>query len=143
MRALIVLPVLTAVLAIVCALWPPARRFALPVAVLAAINVVLTPVSSGEWFYQIAEHGSYEQAVARGDFTAFDNLLDEHDPRLEILMVGLAVLLMIGLAFLALLQFRSRHGKTPSPALWMIAAGATLIPALATLVQVYRVVTGP
>jgi hypothetical protein len=49
-RFLALLPVLTAILAAGCALWPPARRVIWPVVALAAINVVLTPLTSGEWF---------------------------------------------------------------------------------------------
>jgi len=134
-RILVVLPMLTAVLAVVCVLWQPARRFLWPVVALAAVNVVLTPFTSGEWFYQHAESASYQQAVTRGDYTVFDDLLGRHDPHLLPRMIGLAAALLVSLAVLAVLQGRANRGKPVSGALSAIAAGAILLSAVATLVQ--------
>ncbi len=134
-RLLAVLPVITAVAAALCALWAPARRFLWPVVALAALNVILTPLTSGEWFYQHAEDASYERAVTRGDFSAFDRLLAQHDPHLHPRMIAMAVALLIALAGLAVLQARDRRGVHGPPALSRAAAGAVLLAAAVTLVQ--------
>jgi hypothetical protein len=47
-RLLAVLPILTAALAVAVVLLPAARRLVWPAVVLAAANVVLTPLTSGE-----------------------------------------------------------------------------------------------
>ena len=109
-RLLAVLPILTAALAAGCALWPAARRVVWPVVALAAINVVLTPLTSGEWFYQRQEGASYDRAVAGGDFTAFDRQLLQHDPHLQPRMTVIAVALLVCLVVLAVLRARARLG---------------------------------
>lgn len=135
MRIFAALPILTAVLAIGIALWPPARRFIWPVAALAAINVILTPLTSGEWFYQRTEDASYEQAVAKGDFTAFDRLLTQHDPHLSPRMIAMAVALLIALVGLAVLRARVSEGAPALRALLRIATGCVLLSAIAVLIQ--------
>ena len=108
-----------------------------PVLALAVLNVVLTPLTSGEWFYQRAENSAYEQAVARGDFTAFQDLLDRHDPHLLPRMVTLAAVLLVSVALLAVLHFRADRGKPASAVTSAIVAGTVLLAAAGTLAQVY------
>jgi hypothetical protein len=132
---------LTAALAVVCVLWQPARRFLWPVVALAAANVMLTPFTSGEWFYQHAEDASYRQAVTRGDFTAFDDLIGRHDPHLLPRMIALATVLLVALAASALLQVRTNRGKPVSGAVSAIVTGLVLLSAAATLVQGYLLVS--
>ncbi len=131
-RILALLPILTAGLALACALWPAARRIIWPVVGLAAINVVLTPFTSGEWFYQNAEGRSYQEAVARGDFGSFDSLLGQHDPDLFRRMIVIAVCLLA--ALVALAAVTSRRGSA-------LAGGAVLLAAAATLIQGLLLVT--
>lgn len=126
---------LTAALAVLCALWPAARRFIRPVVALAAVNVMATPFTSGEWFYQRAEDASYEQAVAKGDFAAFERLLDQHDPHLLPRMVALAVGLLVPLVGLAVLQVRSNRGEPASAATTALVSGAVVLAALVSVVQ--------
>lgn len=135
MRLLALLPILTAALAIWCALVPAARRFIWPVVALAAVNAVLTPLSSGEWFYQQQEYAFYDSAVSRGDFTGFDRLLAQHDPQLQPRMTGLAVGLLVALVVLAVLRVRADRGAGASAVAGAVAAGAVLLAAAANLAQ--------
>lgn len=135
-RVLAVLPMLTAVAAMVCALWAPARRFSWLLVALAAVNVIMTPLTSGEWFYQRAEDASYQQSVAKGDFGAFDRLLGQHDPHLQPRMIAMAVVLLIALVGLAVLHGASRGKGAHRPtALARAAIVGVLLAATVTLVQ--------
>ena len=137
---LVVIPILAAVAAVACVLWPPARRFIWPAVTLAAINVVFTPFTSGEWFYQHKEDAAYQKAVARGDFTELHDLLGRHDPRLLPRMIAIAVGLLLVLVVFALLRVRTARGKPAPPVTSAIAAGAVLLAAAATLVQGYLLI---
>lgn len=132
-----VLPILTAVSAIVCALWRPARRLVWVVLAVAAINLMLTPLTSGELFYQRAEIPDYQQAVASGDFTAFNELLARHDPHLQFKMFAIAVGLLLSVALLAAVQFRSARGKTVPLAFSALSVGLILLVGAATFLQVH------
>jgi hypothetical protein len=126
------LPVVTAVLAVVCTVVPAARRLVWPVVALAAVNIMLTPLTSGEWFYQRTEDASYEQAVATGDFTAFDRLSAGHDPHLFPRMVGIAVALLVALIGWGLLQ---RRGDKPAAATRAAVAGLVVAAAVVSIAQ--------
>ena len=132
-RSLALIPMLTAALAVVCVLRRPDRRWLWAVAALAAVNVALTPFSSGEWFYQRREEASYQQAVATGDFTGFHDLLSRHDPHLLPRMMALAAALMVSLAVFAVLAVRADRDRPASRAVSAIVAGSVLLPAAATL----------
>jgi uncharacterized membrane protein len=134
-RLLAVLPILTAALAVAVALLPAARRLVWPAVVLAAANVVLTPLTSGEWFYQHAEDASYARAVADGDFTGFDRLMAGHDPHLLPRMAAMAVALLVALVGVAVLRARANGGASVSRATWAAAAGLVLLAATVSLVQ--------
>lgn len=135
MRILTVLPLLTALLTVWCALWSPPRRFLWPVVGLAAVNVILTPLTSGEWFYQRVEDASYEQAVAGGDFTGFDRLLAHHDPHLNPRMVAMAVALLVSFVGLVMLRVRRSGGGQSSPILSRVAVGVVLLAAAVSAIQ--------
>lgn len=134
MRILAILPVLTAAMAVACALWPAARRFVWPAVALAAINVVLTPLTSGEWFYQRAEGPSYDQAVARGDFAAYEDLLNRHDPHLHPRMIAMAVVLLITLVVLGLLHNRAARGRQIPSVAWAVTVVSVVVAALVSIV---------
>ena len=132
------LPMLTVLLAAAFALVPAAHRLVWPLLALAALNVVLSPITSGEWFYQRAETPDYRQAIATGDFTTFRELLGRHDPYLQPKMIAIAVVLMITVAILALVQHHGQRDK-PAPAGARIGAvGLILLAGLATAVQVHH-----
>ena len=128
-------PALVAVLAVLCAL-RPGRRLIGPVLALAALNVVVTPFTSGEWFYQRAEKSAYRQAVAKGNFNAFKDLLEQHDPHLLPRMIALAAGLLLSVTLLAVLRFRASRGKPASTAIAAIVTGLVLTAAAGTIVQV-------
>ncbi len=127
-RLLAVLPILTAALAVAVVLLPAVRRLVWPAVVLAAANVVLTPFTSGEWFYQRAEDASYARAVADGDFGGFDRLMAGHDPHLLPRMAAMAVALLAALVVVALLRDRAGPARG-------IAAAAVLLVAAASAIQ--------
>ncbi|MFM9032846.1 MAG: hypothetical protein ACKOQ4_00895 [Mycobacterium sp.] len=142
MRTLLAaLPLLTAVLACVCVLRPGWRRMHVPVLGLAVLNLVLTPLTSGEWFYQRAEIPDYDQAIARGDFTSYQDLLGRHDPRLLPRMIGIAAALLASLAVWAVLRLRGARGRPVSAPASAVSAGAVVLSVLAMLSQVYLVMT--
>lgn len=122
-------------MAVAVVLRPAARRLVWPAVALAAANVVLTPFTSGEWFYQRKEDALYDQAVARGDFSGFGRLLGGHDPHLLPRMTVLAVALLAALVVVALLRARANGGASVSRAAWAAAAGLVLLAATVSLVQ--------
>ena len=139
---MLALPVLTAVLAIVCGLRPGARKllwFALGVA---ALTVVLTPLTSGEWFYQRAEEPVFADAVARADYSALENLRNRHDPQRLHKMIALAATLLTAVSSLAVARHRApRFGMPVSiaavvvglgslVALYLLGSGAQAIPSV-------------
>lgn len=132
------LPILIAILAVLCALWSPARRLVWPLLAVAAVNVVLTPFTSGEWFYQRAETPDYQQAVRSGDFTPFRDLLAQHDPHLQNTMIAIAVGLLISVALLAALEFRGGRGRAPSRSASTAVVTIVLVVAAGTLLKAYH-----
>ena len=129
---------LTVLLAAACALVPAARRLVWPLLALAALNVVLSPITSGERFYQSAEIPDYRKAVETGDFTTFRELLSRHDPYLQPKMIAIAVVLMIAVAVLALLQYREKRGRVTPVVARTGVAGLILLVGVATAVQVHH-----
>lgn len=111
-----------------------------PVVALAAVNVMVTPLTSGEWFYQRTEDGSYQEAVAKGDFTAFDRLIADHDPHLLPRMIAIAVSLLVPLVGLAVLQGHGRRGERAAAATRTVITVAVLAAALATVIQAWLLI---
>jgi hypothetical protein len=123
---IVVLAPITAVLAIMAAILPAARkRLAWPVLGLAVITVVLTPLTTdaGEWL---------EGQVGRSP------LLHVHT-ELGDTMIYFAIALLIAAALLAVVHVREHRGKPlNSVVLWALAAVIIVVSA-ATAVQVYRI----
>jgi uncharacterized membrane protein len=125
---LVVLVPLTAVLEIVCAVWPAVRRghtvwLAL---ILAAVTTVLTPITTdaGEWLYDLRSHP--------------DPLLQEHAERggwLIYFSVGLLVV-AIALAVLHVAERRSDKRR-----LWatIIVAVLAVVVGVSSMIQLYRI----
>ncbi len=123
---IVVLAPLTAVLAIVCALWPAARqRLTWLVVVLAAVPVVLTPLTTnaGEWLEQRTEGSP---------------VLEEHT-ELGDTMLYFSLSLLVAAALLAFVHLReSRQRPLKSAITWVVAA-VVILASAATTVQVYRI----
>jgi hypothetical protein len=135
------LPMLTVLLAAAFALVPAAHRLVWPLLALAALNVALSPITSGEWFYQRSETSDYQQAVMTGDFTTFRDLLGRHDPYLQPKMIAIAVVLMVAVAILALMRHRGQHGKATPVAARIGAVGLIALAGFATAVQAHHLAT--
>lgn len=133
------LPFIIAVTTVICAVWPAARRFAWLGLVLAVINVVLTPFTSGEWSYQRTETPVFERAVARGDFTPVSDLMRHHDPRRLPEMIALALSLLVALAAMSAVQFRAgRGGVSPVISSTVAIAGLLIgVGAVGALIAIY------
>ena len=123
---IVVLAPFTAVLAILCALWPAARqRLVWLVVALAVITAVLTPLTTdaGQWLAKRKGRSPLLHAHAQlGDTMAY----------FSIALVAAAVLI-------AFIHLREARGKSLKPiARWLIAA-VVVIASVATTVQVYRI----
>ncbi|QQZ12654.1 MULTISPECIES: DUF2231 domain-containing protein [Rhodococcus] len=122
---IVVLAPLTAILVIVCGLWPAVRRrLVWPTLVLAVVTTVLTPLTTdaGEWL---------EKHVARSA------TVHTHTELGDTMIYFSAALLVVALAVTAV---HLRERKTdPSRALTLVVAALALVVATATIVQVYRI----
>lgn len=122
---IVVLAPLTAILAILCALWPAARqRLVWLVLALAAVNLVVTPIAAeaGEWL---------ENKV--GD----SEILEKHE-HLGETMIYVSVALLVSAILLAVVHFRARGGK-PSTVLSAIVAVLVVGVGVGSTIQVYRI----
>lgn len=123
---IVVLAPLTAVLAILCALWPAARqRLVWLVLGLAGVTAVLTPVAAeaGEWL----EHKVEDSAA-----------LETHE-HLGKTMLYFAVALLVAAVLLVVAHLRSRRGRPLSTALSGLIAAIVILAGVATTVQVFRI----
>ncbi|BBX71137.1 DUF2231 domain-containing protein [Mycolicibacterium psychrotolerans] len=123
---IVVLAPATAVLAIVCALWPTARRhLTWLVVLLAAATTVLTPVTTeaGEWLEQ------------RTQPTA---LLRTHT-ELGDTMLYFSLGLLVAAALLAFIHLRENRNQPLKPMLKWAVVGIVVVAAVATSAQVYRI----
>lgn len=123
---IVVLAPLTAILAIVCALWPAARqRLVWLVLILAGVVAVLTPLTT--------EAGEYlEHRVERTP------LLHTH-AELGDTMIFFAGGLLVAAVLLAVLHLRAGRGKSVSTVLSAVVAVFVLLVGVGTIVQVYRI----
>ena len=123
---IVVLAPLTAILAIICALWTAARsRLTWLVFGLAVITAILTQLTTdaGEWL----EHRQGRSPVLHAHTELGDTML-----YFAIALVAAAVLL-------AFVHLRQAQGKSVKPfAQWAIAM-LVIVVCLATTVQVYRI----
>ena len=140
MSMLLIFPAVTAVVTMACAVRPAAGRLMRFGLVLAAINVVLTPFTSGEWFYQHAELSTFQDAVNRGDFTSVEDLMSRHDPFRLRKTIVIAVSLLAALGGLALVQLRASRGSVPKRVTSTAAAVAFVVGAGA-IVAMYQLLT--
>ena len=124
----VVLAPLTAILAVLCALWPAARRRLIwLVLLLAVVTLVLTPVTAnaGEW---LADHVNDTSSPA----------LTTHE-KLGGTLIYIVAALAATVLLLAAVHVRQTRGRTVKFALQSLVGVLVVIAALATLVQIYRI----
>lgn len=122
---LVVLAPLTAILAVLCAVWPAARqRLVWLVLALAGVTTVLSPIAAeaGEWL----EHRLEES-----------ELIEKH-AELGETMNYFAVALLVAAILLAVVHWRAERGKV-SGVVSAVVAVFVLVVSTATAVQVYRI----
>jgi len=125
-HVIVVFVPLTAVLLILSALWPAARRRLIwLVTALAAITVALTPVTTeaGEWL----QH-------KLGGSPAIDVHADRGDT-----MIYFVVPLLLVTALLIVVHLRAERGRPVARAITVLAAVLAIVAGGAAIVQVYRV----
>lgn len=123
---IIVLVPLTAVLAIVSALWPAARRRLIWLLVaLAAVSVVMTPITTdaGEWL----EHKIGRSPAIRNHAHLGDT------------MIYFAVGLLVAVLLLLLVHLRETRNRPLGRALVGVVAVIAIVAGVAATVQVYRI----
>ncbi|MUL80959.1 MULTISPECIES: DUF2231 domain-containing protein [unclassified Mycolicibacterium] len=127
-HAMVVLAPLTAVLAMVCALWPAARRGHLLwlTLILAVVTTVLTPITTGagEWLYDLRP--------------ARDAVLQEHAERGDTMIYFSLALLVVALALVAL-RFAERRDDGRRVLYNAVVAVVAVLVGLASIVQIYRI----
>lgn len=123
---IVALAPLTAVLAILCAVWPAARRrLVWLVLALSLVTAALTPLTTeaGEWLeHRVGETPLVQTHAELGET-----------------MVYFSLALVVSAALLALMHFREHRGKAMSTAASAVAAVVVLVAGIATIVQVYRI----
>ena len=123
---IVVLAPLTAVLAIMCAVWPAARqRLVWLVLALALITTGLTPLTTdaGEWL---------QHRVARSPLVHTHAVLGDT-------MKYFAVALLIAAILLAVVHIRQNRGKALSTLLSAAITVFVVVASVGTIVQVYRI----
>ncbi|AKK29251.1 DUF2231 domain-containing protein [Mycobacterium sp. EPa45] len=123
---IVVLAPLTAVLAILCALWPAARqRLVWLVLALSLVVTALTPLTTeaGEWL---------EHRVGRSP------VLHDHT-ELGDTMIFFALALLVAAVLLAVVHVSAARGRSVSTALAAAVAVFVVVAGVATIVQVYRI----
>jgi hypothetical protein len=123
----VVLGPLTAILAIVCAVWPAARRRLIwLVLVLGTATLGLTPLtaSSGVWL--------------RGKVGPSSPVLDSHAALGETLIYMVAAL-AAALALLAAVHIRQARGREMKTAVHAAVSVLVIVAAVTVLVQTYRI----
>lgn len=126
-HAIVVLAPLTAVLGILCALLPWARtRFVWLVVALAAVNLVLTPLttSAGEWLYNREDSHSA--------------ILETHEERGETMIYFSIALLVMAIA-IAVLHVRAGRSGTSHKGIAIGVAVLAVVIGVATTAQVVRI----
>lgn len=123
---IVVLAPLTAVLAILCAVWPAARqRLVWLVLVLSVVVAALTPLTTeaGEWL---------EHRIGRSP------LLHAHT-ELGDTMIYFALALLVAAVLLAVLHVLAGRGGSLPSALSIVVAVFVVAASIATIVQVVRI----
>jgi len=125
---IVVLAPLTAILLILCAVWPAAReRLVWLTLVLSVVVMVLTPLTAeaGEWL----EHQQKEPLPP---------ILEQHTEAGDTMIYGAIGLLLVSLAFAALHRWGSRLGERLKLATIVVAVLAVVV-GVSTIVQVVRI----
>lgn len=125
-HVIVVLAPLTAILAILCAVWPAARqRLVWLTLIFAGITAVLSPITTeaGEWLYEKVE-----------DSPALD--VHEH---LGATMNYFAAALLVAAILVVIAHVRAERGKALPTAVSAIIAVVVIVAGVATAVQVYRI----
>ncbi|BBZ30165.1 hypothetical protein MMAD_44600 [Mycolicibacterium madagascariense] len=125
---LVVLAPLTAVLEVICALWPAGRRGHLLwlTVVLAVLTTVLTPVTTdaGEWLYDLRKAPS---PILRAHAELGDT------------MIYFSVALLIVAVALVALRFVERRAEGRHAAVRVLVAVIAVGVGIASIVQIYRI----
>jgi hypothetical protein len=126
-HAIVVLAPLTALLEILCAFWPAARRrLVWLVVALAAVNLALTPITTeaGEWLYdQKRRHTP---------------IMQEHVERGEWMIYISVALLIVAIALAVMHYLESRSDKRRTVAAIAVAVVALAV-GVSSIVAVYRI----
>jgi ABC-type Na+ efflux pump permease subunit len=125
-HAIVILAPLTAVLAILCAVWPAARqRLVWLVLALAVITTVTTPLTTnaGAWL---------------ADRLGPSPVVDAH-AELGSTMIYFALGLLVAAVLLAVVQVRHSRGRTANTVVTVVVAAVVVVAGVATTVQVYRI----
>ncbi|HET7667886.1 MAG TPA: DUF2231 domain-containing protein [Mycobacterium sp.] len=126
-HAIVVLAPLTALLEIVCAFWPAARRrLVWLVLAFAAVNLVLTPltIAAGEWLYD-------QQADP-------SEILRTHAERAQWMTYFSVGLLVVAIALVVLHWLASRSDR-PSTTAALIVAILALVVGVSSVIAVVRI----
>ncbi|ABL06713.1 hypothetical protein OSH39_01395 [Mycobacterium ulcerans] len=122
----VVLGPLTAILAIVCALWTPARqRFVWLTLLLAVITLIATPIT--------ADAGAWLQARLGPS-----PMVEKHQELGETLTYFMAVQ-ALAVALLVVMQVRRERGRAVNTATHLTITALVIVAAAATLVATYQV----
>ncbi len=126
-HAVVVLAPLTALLEILCALWPAARRrLVWLVLAFAVITAALTPITAnaGEWLYD-QEHRHRD-------------ILNTHAERGG-LMIYFSIALLVVAVVVALVHWREVRAAAPGLAVTVLLAVVAIVVGAAAIVQVVRI----
>ncbi len=124
---IVALAPLTALLAILCAVWPAARqRLVWLVLALSLVVTVLTPLTTeaGEWL---------EDKVGRSP------LIEAHAEIGDTMLFFSLALLVGGAVLLAVIHVSAARGRAVSSVLAAVVAVFVVVAGVATIVQVYRI----
>lgn len=128
LHLVVVLVPLTALLEIVCVVWPPARRGQLLwlTLILALVTMVVTPitVNAGQWLYDLRRSPS--------------PILREHAARGS-LMIYVAVALLVAAALLVALRQIERRSDGGPTLVRVVIAILVVGVGIASSIQIYRV----
>jgi hypothetical protein len=126
-HAIVVLAPLTALLEILCALWPAARRrFVWLVLAIAAVTVVLTPLttSAGDWLFN-------QQAQP-------SDILITHANRGQWMILFSASLLVVAIA-LAVMHWLENRSDKPRTVATVVVAIVAVVVGVSSIVGVVRI----
>ena len=126
-HALVVLVPLTALLEILCALWPAARRrLVWLVLAFAAVTTVLTPITAnaGGWLFEQERHHR--------------DILNTHAERGS-WMIYFSVALLVVAVVLAMLHWREVRAAKPRFVVSVLVAVIAVVAGAAAIVQVVRI----